>query len=141
MRRARASIFRQMSNIEDEEIERLAAAFAALSNPQRLRMFVKLVSTCCAPEGGRRRTGGACCAGEVGAGLEMAASTASHHLKELRQAGLMHVERRGRRIDCWASQETLGRLASLFAAWGRSSAVGGAVETKAASRLRKGGDR
>ena len=42
----------------------------------------------------------------------------SHHLKELRQAGLMHVERHGRRIDCWASRETLERLASFFAEWG-----------------------
>jgi hypothetical protein len=29
----------------------------------------------------------------------------------------MHVERHGRRIDCWASEETLALLASFFATW------------------------
>jgi ArsR family transcriptional regulator len=106
-----------MSNIREDEVERLAAAFAALSNPQRLRMFIKLATACCAPEGGSERADDCCSAGEVGAGLDLAASTASHHLKELRQAGLMHVERHGRRIDCWASQETLQRLASFLSAW------------------------
>ncbi len=109
-----------MSNIGDEEVERLAAAFAALSNPQRLRMFMKLAATCCAPQESSPAGSGCCCAGEVGADLDLAASTASHHLKELRQAGLMHVERHGRRIDCWASQETLQRLAAFLTALGGS---------------------
>src|SRR5512138_2165323 len=109
-----------MSNIETDEVERLAGAFAALSNPQRLRMFIHLATTCCGP-GGRRAVRDPkrfCCASEVGKGLGLAASTVSHHLKELRLAGLMHVERHGRRIDCWASQETLATLASFFATWG-----------------------
>ena len=110
-----------MSNLEDGEIDRLAAAFAALSSPQRLRMFIKLATTCCAREGGSEGRAGCCSASEVGAGLDLAASTASHHLKELRQAGLMHVERHGRRIDCWASEETLQRLAAFLTAWGKPS--------------------
>src|SRR5512134_987531 len=112
-----------MSNNSNDDVDRLTAAFAALSNPQRLRMFVKLASSGCAPESRKEKPGlttGFCCATEVGDGLDLAASTVSHHLKELRQAGLVHVERRGRRIDCWASQETLERLASFFAEWGRS---------------------
>jgi ArsR family transcriptional regulator len=108
-----------MSNKESDGIERLASAFAALSNPQRLRMFINLATSCCGP-GERRPARDAkrfCCASDVGKGLGLAASTVSHHLKELRQAGLMHVERHGRRIDCWASRETLERLASFFATW------------------------
>jgi ArsR family transcriptional regulator len=111
-----------MSNHESSEVDRLAAAFAALSNPQRLRMFIKLASSCCAPEPGARklrRGTSFCCATEAGEGLDIAASTVSHHLKELRQAGLVHVERRGRRIECWASEDTLQRLASFFADWAR----------------------
>jgi ArsR family transcriptional regulator, arsenate/arsenite/antimonite-responsive transcriptional repressor len=130
-----------MSNIGDDEVERLAAAFAALSNPQRLRMFIRLASTCCAPEGASQGAAGRCCASEVGAGLELAASTASHHLKELRQAGLMHVERHGRRIDCWASEETLQRLASFLSAWARPAPParrGGAAPRHV---LQKGGGR
>lgn len=106
-----------MSNNRSNELERLAAAFAALANPQRLRMFVTLATRCCAPASptAARQRARFCCAGEVGRGLGLAASTVSHHLKELRQAGLMHVERQGRRIDCWASQETLGLLATFIA--------------------------
>jgi ArsR family transcriptional regulator len=108
-----------MSKSRSDEVERLAAAFAALSNPQRLRMFMKLASSCCAPETGPepRPKARFCCATEVGEGLEIAASTVSHHLKELRQAGLVHVERRGRTIDCWASQETLELMASFLGEW------------------------
>jgi ArsR family transcriptional regulator len=112
-----------MSNYRTDDVDRLAAAFAALSSPQRLRMFIKLASTCCAsgePSAGEGRKRSFCCATDVGRGLDLAASTVSHHLRELRQAGLVHVERRGRRIDCWASAETLDRLAAFFAGWGRA---------------------
>lgn len=73
----------------------------------------------CAPGAGRepRDRKRFCCASEVGAGLDLAALTVSYHLKEVRQAGLVHVERHGRRIDCWVSEETLGLLASSFAGW------------------------
>jgi ArsR family transcriptional regulator len=106
-----------MSNSGGDNAEHLALAFAALSNPQRLRMFIQLASTCCAEGEERGRSASFCCATEVGSGLNLAASTVSHHLKELRQAGLVHVERHGRRIDCWASLEMLERLASFFSAW------------------------
>ncbi len=130
-----------MSNIRDDEVERLAAAFAALSNPQRLRMFIKLVTTCCAPEGGSRQADECCSASEVGAGLDVAASTASHHLKELRRAGLMHVERHGRRIDCWASQETLQRLASFLTAWAGPRRAAGRAPAALRRLSQKGGGR
>lgn len=122
-----------MSNHRTENVEQLAAAFAALSNPQRLRMFIKLASTGCtseSPEGDSDSRRGFCCATEVGEGLDLAASTVSHHLKELRQAGLMHVERRGRRIDCRASRETLDRLASFFAECSESCSVAARGETR-----------
>lgn len=106
-----------MSNNGSDEVERLAAAFAALANPQRLRMFIKLASTRCSSSDDPGEPGRFCCATAVGEGLELAGSTVSHHLKELRQAGLMHVERHGRRIDCWASREMLERLGTFFAAW------------------------
>ena len=109
-----------MSKSRTYELERLGAMFKALSSPQRLRMFVKLATSCCSGEAKRDAGKGAsfCCAGDLGADLEIAASTVSHHLKELRQAGLMQVRRRGRRIDCWVEPETLRSLASFFAGCG-----------------------
>jgi DNA-binding transcriptional ArsR family regulator len=104
-----------MSNIEIDA-DRLAAMFKALAHPQRLRMFVKLAAACCGPAAGCAPRGRAryCCAGQVGAGLALAPSTVSHHLKELRQAGLMQVERRGRTIECSVTDDTLRLLASFF---------------------------
>ncbi|GJM44435.1 MAG: hypothetical protein DHS20C21_12770 [Gemmatimonadota bacterium] len=92
----------------------LAEAFRALGNPQRLRLFLKLAACC--------RTGDVCCdvdserrcVGEIGDDLGVSASTVSHHLKELRQAGLIHMERQGRNIQCWVEPATMRKLASFF---------------------------
>ncbi len=95
-------------------IDDLAARFRALSNPHRLAVFRRL-STCCPP-------GTACsvdeatrvCVGDLGADLDIAPSTVSHHLKELVQAGLVRRERRGRTIECWVEPEVLDELAAFF---------------------------
>ena len=88
--------------------------FKALSNHNRLRIFQRLVSCCGA--GARRRAGdGNCaCVGELGRDLGIAPSTVSHHIKELRQAGLIRVERRGQYVECWADPEALGTLARFL---------------------------
>lgn len=109
-----------MSKYKNEDIEKLAAMFKALSSVQRLRIFIKLAGMCCIPKGRRGASKKAtyCCAGELGANLDLAASTVSHHLKELRQAGLMRVERRGQKIDCWVSPDTVRLLAAFFEEYG-----------------------
>ena len=84
-----------MSISRNNDIELLAARLKALSNPGRLQIFRQL-ALCC-------ETGASCgtdeqamrrCVGELGRGLDLAPSTVSHHIKELRQAGLVRVERR-----------------------------------------------
>jgi len=108
-----------MSNNESESIERFAGMFKALSNPNRLRIFMRLVS-CCVP-------GTACgimespgseeciCVGDLGKDLGIAPSTISHHIKELRRAGLIRMERHGQKIDCSIDPETLTDLNGFFA--------------------------
>jgi len=54
------------------------------------------------------------CVGDLGEGLDIAASTLSHHLKELNRAGLVRMERRGKHIECWLEPEVLGELARFF---------------------------
>jgi len=128
-----------MSNIRSIDIEPLAAAFKALSNPQRLRMFLKLATMCCgdSPHPAARAEATFCCAGELGTDLDLAASTVSHHLKELRQAGLMHVSRRGRKVDCRVNGDTLRWLTTFFeGCCGLTAAQPGVVS---ASRPRRGG--
>ena len=90
--------------------------FKALSNPQRLKIFIKLAK-CCAPvdccivdESGAQR-----CVGDLGGDLGLAASTVSHHIKELRLAGLVNIQRKGQKIECWTSRDILLQLAGFFA--------------------------
>lgn len=54
------------------------------------------------------------CVGDLGDGLGLAPSTISHHLKELRRAGLIRMERAGRHVECWADPEALARLSEFF---------------------------
>ncbi len=93
--------------------DRFATMFKALANPHRLRIFLDLASCCCPEQ--------ACdpndrsCVGELGKGLNLAQSTVSHHLKELRQAGLIHMERSGQTVECWVEPATLQALSGFFA--------------------------
>jgi ArsR family transcriptional regulator len=107
-----------MSNSLNKNIDKFAEIFKALSNPNRLRLFMRLV-TCCKPGtvtsiNANTDSEGCACVGELGRDLNIAASTISHHMKELRQAGLVRMERRGQRIECWIDPETLGHLKGFF---------------------------
>jgi DNA-binding transcriptional ArsR family regulator len=108
-----------MSNYRIEEIRKFAEMFKALSNPNRLDIFLRLVSCCppgtrCSSDAEARRF-----VGELGRELDITLSTVSHHIKELRQAGLIRVERRGKNIECWIDEQAVSELAELLA--GRES--------------------
>jgi ArsR family transcriptional regulator len=105
---------RNMSNFPNNDIEKFADIFKALSNPNRLQIFLRLVS-CCAPgtvcsvdsEGGAF-------VGDLSKDLEIVPSTVSHHIKELRQAGLIKMKRKGQKIECWVEPEVLENLSKFF---------------------------
>lgn len=105
-----------MSNNVDDQVERLARIFGALSNANRLRIFMRLVSCCPPGTVCDEDEGAACCVGELGEEVDVAASTVSHHLKELRDAGLIRSRRRGRSVECWIDPEVLRALAEFFGA-------------------------
>lgn len=91
----------------------LALAFKALGDPTRLHIFQTLC--CCArgvevDEAGACRPAGSLSVGEVCCRLGGSLSTISHHLKELRLAGLIHMEKRGRSIFCSVNPTTVGLL-------------------------------
>jgi ArsR family transcriptional regulator len=107
-----------MSNYQDNKIKEFAEVFKALSNPNRLKIFLQLVS-CCRPGtltsiADSPESEGCACVGELGQDLDISAPTISHHIKELRQAGLIRMERRGQKIECWVTPETLTALQSFF---------------------------
>ena len=102
-----------MSNYRDDNLTRFAEAFGALSNPNRLAIFLRLVS-CCPP-------GTSCgldemrkCVADLGQGLNIVSSTISHHIKELRTAGLIHVQKKGKFTQCWVDGETVALLSDLL---------------------------
>jgi DNA-binding transcriptional ArsR family regulator len=103
-----------MSNSQKEAVHRWAEVFKALANPNRLQIFLRLVSCC--PPGTKCSSGAAIsrCVGELGQDLEIDPSTVSHHLKELRRAELIRVERRGKNILCWVDRDTVLGLAELL---------------------------
>ncbi len=116
-----------MSNYREDDLTRFAEAFRALSNPNRLAIFLHLVS-CCPP-------GTSCsfdeemrkCVRDLGEGLHIVSSTISHHIKELRTAGLIHVQKKGKFTQCWVDGETVARLEDLLA--GRFSIAASPEET------------
>ena len=103
-----------MSNNKNIEFERYADIFKALSNPNRLKIFQRLAS-CCRP--GTVSVIDACataCVGDLGRELDIVASTVSHHIKALRQAGLIRTRRRGQRIECWIDPAVVTQLRGFF---------------------------
>jgi ArsR family transcriptional regulator len=104
-----------MSNSKNIDLQAIAARLKALSNPNRLQIFYQLTricgpqAACSVDEEGARR-----CVGELGKDLALAPSTVSHHIKELRQAGIVRVERRGQNIHCWIDPDVVRDLADFF---------------------------
>ncbi len=103
-----------MSKYRSNTVEDFAEIFKALSNSHRLTIYRRL-SSCCAPGSGcgseadMRR-----CVGDLGRDLGIAPSTLSHHIKELRRVGLIRVERRGQRMECWIDPDVLDALTGFL---------------------------
>jgi ArsR family transcriptional regulator, arsenate/arsenite/antimonite-responsive transcriptional repressor len=104
-------------SMDDEALnhERLAAIFKALGDPCRLSIFEALRG-CSGREivvdeaGQCRRPKGSLSVGEVCCRLAQSSSTVSHHLKELRIAGLIRTQKSGRWIFCSVNPEALAAI-------------------------------
>ena len=98
----------------------ISSMFKALGDPTRLRIFEFLRSCSCPvaldDTGGVSpvigpTVGEVCCRIT---GAERATSTISFHLKELRNAGLISMERRGKHILCGVNQKTVEQLGAYL---------------------------
>lgn len=103
-----------MSNFQTIDAGQLADMFKALSNPNRLKIFMQLID-CCAP-GTRWEMDNACCAymSDLTRELDIVPSTISHHMKELRRAGLIRMRRQGRKMECWVDPEAVQAIGRIF---------------------------
>nr|WP_235727677.1 metalloregulator ArsR/SmtB family transcription factor [Maridesulfovibrio frigidus] len=93
----------------------MAQKFKALSNPHRLRMFLTLAScmgTGCVHESDAEQFEN--CQRDFAKKLELAPSTVSHHFKELRNCGLVHMERQGKKVLFWVDAESVKEIRSLL---------------------------
>jgi ArsR family transcriptional regulator, arsenate/arsenite/antimonite-responsive transcriptional repressor len=84
----------------------LAQVFKALGDPVRLRL-VSLIGA---------HQGGEVCVCELTTAFELTQPTISHHLKVLREAGIIECERRGTWVYYWLVPAALERMAALLAA-------------------------
>lgn len=91
---------------EDQAAE-LAKVFKALGDPVRLRLMSMIAS---------RGEGGEVCVCELTPAFDLSQPTISHHLKLLRQAGLIDCERRGTWVYYWVLPGVLDRLAAFLTA-------------------------
>lgn len=100
----------------------LSKACKALGDPTRLRILrflAQCTSSVAIDEDGDVRpvagpTVGAVCCHITG--IEKVSSTISFHMKELRESGLIEMERRGKQMICRVRPESLVQMRDFFAA-------------------------
>jgi ArsR family transcriptional regulator len=91
--------------LDEAQAADLAKVFKALGDPVRLRLMSMIAS---------RGEGGEVCVCELTPAFDLSQPTISHHLKLLRQAGLIDCERRGTWVYYWVLPDVLGRLAGFL---------------------------
>jgi ArsR family transcriptional regulator len=87
-----------------DQAERLAPSFKALGDPIRLRLLSLIAS----------HAGGEACVCDLTDGFDVSAPTISHHLKVLREIGLVTSERRGTWVYYRAEPAALDLLSTLL---------------------------
>ncbi|MFG2598425.1 ArsR/SmtB family transcription factor [Streptomyces sp. NPDC048462] len=90
--------------LDEARAETLAKVFKALGDPVRLRLLSMIAS----------RAGGEICVCDLTPAFELSQPTISHHLKLLKQAGLIDSERRGTWVYYRLLPETTDQLAAVL---------------------------
>ena len=89
-----------------EQAEQVAPLMKALADPVRLRLMSLVAS----------HEGGEACVCDLTGPFDVSQPTISHHLKVLREAGLVDSERRGTWVYYWILPPALARLSALLQA-------------------------
>jgi ArsR family transcriptional regulator len=103
-----------MSKYKSVDPDQLIAIFKALANNHRLKIY-NILTSCCTPGTDcASEEVFSCCVGDLDSQLDIAASTLSHHLKELNRAGLIHMKREGKQVFCSVNTDRMKQLQQLF---------------------------
>lgn len=87
-----------------KQAARFASALKALADPVRLRLLSEVAS----------RPGGEACVCDISGPIRLSQPTISHHLKVLREAGLVTSERRGTWVYYRVNTVVLEQLSELL---------------------------
>lgn len=98
---------RTSSSTSTADVDKLARAFKALSNPNRLSIYLEVLRQ-------YRTEMKSCGLSHLIDSLAIGAPTISHHTKELVDAGLISVQRDGRFIRCTLDDEMRDKLSAFF---------------------------
>ena len=93
----------------------LARMFKALGDPVRLRLLSRVAS----------HAGGEACVCDLSVGLDLTQPTISHHLRVLRESGLLQCERRGTWVYYWVVTSALAQLSTVLGSTDVSTEVPG----------------
>ena len=106
-----------------------AKIFKALSNEQRLKIFMMIYKQCCSSKETQGASElkvskkGACCPAKGGVEraftkmcecMNLSRSTVSHHFKELQNSGLISCEREGQIYRCRVNQDVVDSVKKFF---------------------------
>jgi DNA-binding transcriptional ArsR family regulator len=94
------------------DVKRLSRVFKALSNPNRLQLFVNLLDESRLDLAKGRIHD--CFLTQLLDNLKVGAPTVSHHVKELADAGLIDTQREGKQLICSVKPEAMTELRALF---------------------------
>jgi len=95
------------------KLSNAAKIFKALSNEQRLKIFLMIYKQCCCS--GRKGSGTLEGAFTKACGcVDVCRSTISHHIKELQNAGLIICERKGQSFCCRVNEDALDQIKDFF---------------------------
>jgi ArsR family transcriptional regulator len=100
----------------DPQAIELMAALGSPSRMRLLRLLHRKALRCCDPA--RCDLSERCCTvSELAEGLGISLATTSHHLKELRRAGVITMQRRGRNMYCAINEKAMQALARVIASF------------------------
>lgn len=91
--------------LTEQQSHILASMFKALGDPVRLRLLSLIAS----------HDGGEACVCDISGSFDLSQPTISHHLKVLRQAGLLGSERRGTWVYYRVVPDALQQLSAVMA--------------------------